>query len=73
MRLDIHPRPGQSRRRGISDKPSAAETDGWESCDYIQIPLAVTMDYHSRAKRFAAILLKDLAIAILREIDEEKR
>ena len=31
------------------------------------------MNYHSRAKRFAASLPKDRALAILREIDEAER
>ena len=54
----------------VQDKPSAAESDGSQTHDYVQIPLDVTMNYHSRAKRFAASLPKDRALAILREINE---
>ena len=34
----------------LQDKPSAAETDEFQSHDYAQIPLAVTTSYHSKAK-----------------------
>ena len=57
----------------VQDKPSAAETEGAQTYDYVQIPLDVTMNYHSRAKRFAASLPKDRALAILKEIDEAER
>ncbi len=54
----------------LQDKPSAAETDGSQTYDYVQIPLDVTMNYHARAKRFTASLPRDRALAILKEIDE---
>ena len=57
----------------VQDKPSAAETDGSQTYDYVQIPLDVTMNYHSRAKRLAASLPKDRALPILKEIDEAER
>ena len=57
----------------LQDKPSAAETDGSQTYDYVQIPLDVTMNYHARAKRFAASLPKDRALTILKEIDEAER
>ena len=63
-------------RAGVEElqyKPSAAETDESQSYDYVHIPLTVTINYHCRAKRFAASLPKDLAIAILKEIDEAER
>ena len=63
-------------RAGIEegqDKPSAAESDGSQTHDYVRVPLDGTMHYHSRAKRFAASLPKDRALAILREIDEAGR
>ena len=57
----------------LQDKPSAAETDGSQTYDYVQIPLDVTMNYHARAKRFTASLPRDRALAILKEIDEAER
>ena len=57
----------------LQDKPRAAETGELQSHDYAQIPLAVTMSHHSRAKRFDASLPKDLSLAIFQKIDEALR
>ena len=58
---------------GLQDKPSAAETDASQTYDCVHIPLDITMNYHARAKRFTASLPRDLAPAILEEIDEAER
>ena len=34
----------------LQDKPSAAETDGSQTYDYVQIPLDVTVNYRARAE-----------------------
>ena len=57
----------------LQDEPSAAETEGLQSYDYEQIPLAVAMSCHSRAKRFAVSLPKNLSLAIFEEIDEAEK
>ena len=44
----------------LQDKPSAAETDGSQTYDYVQIPLDVTVNSHARAKRFTASLPRAL-------------
>ena len=44
----------------LQDKPSAAETDGSQTYDYVQIPLDVTVNYRARAKRFTASFLRAL-------------
>ena len=57
----------------LQDEPSAAETEGLQAYDYEQIPLAVAMSYHSRAKRFAVSLPENLSLAILKEINEAEK
>ena len=41
---------------GLRDKPSAAETDGSQTYDHVQIPLEITGNSHVRVKRFTASL-----------------
>ena len=50
-------RAGVGERQG---RPSAAETDGSQTYDYVQIPLYVTKSSHARAKRFTASLPRAL-------------
>ena len=50
--------------------PELEESD---STMYVFIPLDVTLEYYSRAKRFAATLPRDRALAILRDVDEAER
>ena len=57
----------------VQDRPEADETNDSQTYDYVQIPLDVLINYHSRAKRFAASLPRNRAFAILRDIDETER
>ena len=43
MRLELHPRPGQSRRRGTSNRTSAPKTDGAQTYDNGQTSFRCTM------------------------------
>ena len=45
---------------GFRDKPSAAETDGSQTRDHVQIPLEITGNSHARMKRFTASFPKTL-------------
>ena len=61
-------------RAGIEeaqDKPIAAESDGSQIHYYAQIPLDVTTNYHSRAKRFTTSLPKNRALAIVKRSKEQ--
>ena len=42
----------------LQDKPSAAETDGSQTYDYVQFPLDVTVNHRARAKQFTASFLR---------------
>ena len=57
----------------IRDRPEADETSDSQTYDYVQIHLDVMINYHSRAKRFAASLPRNQAFAILRDVDEAER
>ena len=57
----------------VQDRPEADETNDSQTYDYVQIPLDVLINYHSRAKRFAASLPRNRAFAILRDTDETER
>ena len=57
----------------VQGRPDADETNDSQTYDYVQIPLDVLFNYHSRAKRFAASLPKRRAFAILKSTDEAER
>ena len=57
----------------VQDRLEASVTDESQTYDYVQIPLDVVMNYHSRAERFAARLLKERASAILKKLTKQKR
>ena len=57
----------------IRDRPEADETSDSQTYDYVQIPLDVMINYHSRAKRFAASLPRNQAFTILKDADEAER
>ena len=50
--------------------PELEESD---STKYVFIPLDVTLEYYSRAKRFANTLPRDRALRILQDVDEAER
>ena len=57
----------------VQNKASAAEVGGSQTYEYAQNSLDATMNYHSRAKRSAASLPKNRALAALRVIDKAAR
>ncbi len=54
---------------GRRDEPSAAETDGSQTYDHVQIPLEVTVNSHARVKRFTASLPRTLLPLHREELD----
>ena len=57
----------------VQDRPEADETSESQTYDYVQIPLGIMINYHSRAKRFTASLPRNQAFAILKEVGEAER